>query len=46
LGRRANIVSFTFSSAVTFSGFVGRPMAMPEHASIRVIIQAISNSGH
>lgn len=33
LGRRASIVSFCFSSGVTLSGLVGRPMAIPKYAS-------------
>ena len=31
-GRRANIASFSFSSVVTLSGLVGRPVAIPKYA--------------
>jgi hypothetical protein len=33
-GRRANIVSFSFSSWITSSGFVGRPMAISNYVHI------------
>src|SRR5436305_38582 len=45
-GRRASIASFSFSSGVTFSGLVGRPMATFEYAAISVLFQCFSNSGH
>src|SRR4051812_12245957 len=38
-GRRASIASFSFSSGVTFSGLVGRPMATFEYAAISVLFQ-------
>jgi hypothetical protein len=46
LGRRASIVSFSFSSTVTFSAFVGPPMATPEYAAFRSLFQWFYNSGH
>src|SRR5947208_8959351 len=45
-GRRASIASFSFSSGVTFSGLVGRPMATLEYAAISVLFQCFSNSKH
>jgi hypothetical protein len=44
LGRRASRASFSFSSGVTLSGLVGRPMAIPEYALARRIIRWISDS--
>ena len=38
-GRRASIASLSFSSGVTFSALVGRPMATPEYAAIRLLFQ-------
>ena len=45
-GRPAIMVSFSFSSGVTLSGLVGRPMAIRKYVPAREIIQHISNSGH
>jgi hypothetical protein len=44
LGRRANIASFSFSSDVTLSGLVGRPIPMPQYEGIASTIQRIYNS--
>src|SRR5579885_484621 len=44
VGRRANMESFDFSSGVTLSGFVGRPMAIPEYAPGGALLQRISDS--
>jgi hypothetical protein len=45
-GRRASIANFSFSSAVTLSGLVGRPVAIPKYAPGRFIIQRIYDSQH
>ena len=45
-GRRANIESFSLSSAVTSSGLVGRPIPMPQYEGIASIIQLIYDSQH
>ena len=44
--RRASIDSFSFSSEVTLSGLVGRPIAIPKYASVSFVIQRICDSGH
>lgn len=44
--RRASIVSFSFSSGITSSGLVGRPMAIPKYVLARECIQRVSDSEH
>ena len=43
-GRRASMDSFSFSSGVTLSGLVGRPMAIPKYARAGPVFQLISDS--
>ncbi len=45
-GRRASSVNFSFSSALTLSGLVGRPSAIPNYAAPNCILQSIYDSGH
>jgi hypothetical protein len=45
-GRAASISNFSFSSAVMFSGFVGRPVRIRQAYAEILIIPLIYNSGH
>ncbi len=45
-GRRAIMFNFSRSSAAISSGFLGRPVRIPQYAGLQLLLQRISRSGH